>query len=382
MPAPAAPRGPSPLRAPAPGRPPEVAILCSAHGFGHTARQMAVVEALRRRGIDPVLHSAAPRAVVEDYLGPTRLRPARLDVGIVQADALSEDVAETARRAAALCADTVVDELAGTLRGVDLAVVDMAPAALEACTRAGVAVVAVGNFDWAWIYGHYAPLRDLAARFGDWQAAHPALFVEPGPGLHGFASVEPAGMIARARPAHRFPADGQRRVLVSFGGFGLGGLDDRLPRVDGLRWVLAPPMAALGRPDVDFVPEVSYPALVGGVHAVFTKPGYGIHTEAARAGTPVLWVDRGAFPEAPHLEAAMAAAGGVKVAGPGPEALAFALEQLWSRPRPAPAAAPGAEAVAEWVCRRVGWEGPGPNGSASGGQGGWTSAPAGLRSSV
>lgn len=334
---------------------PEVAILCSAHGFGHTARQMAVVEALRARGLDPWLYSAAPRVVVEHYLGPTRLRPWRIDVGIRQSDALTEDVEATAREAAERCGDDAVGELAASLRGVDLAVVDMAPAALEACRRAGVPAVAVGNFDWAWIYGHYPPLRGLAERFAEWQAPHPALFVEPGPGLFGFASVEPAGLVARHRPAHRFPRDGRRRVLVSFGGFGLDGLDTWLPRLDGVCWVLAPPMPPLPRPDVEFVPEVSYPALVGGVDAVLTKPGYGIHTEAAHAGTPVVWVDRGAFPEAPSLEAAMWAQGGVKLPEPGPRALSEALSSLFSRPRPAPLPAPGAAWVAHHVCVRLGW---------------------------
>jgi hypothetical protein len=138
----------------------------------------------------------------------------------------------------------------------------------------------------------------------------------------------------------------ERGVLVSFGGLGLDGLDARLPRIDGVTWLLAAPMPRLDRPDCAFVEGVPYPALVAGADAVLTKPGYGIFAEAALAGTPVVWVPRGAFPEAPFLEAAMRARGDE----PAGHDLAGAVRRALVR-RPVPYEARGAERLAREITR-------------------------------
>lgn len=46
---------------------------------------------------------------------------------------------------------------------------------------------------------------------------------------------------------------------------------------------------------------VAYEDLVGAVDAVITKPGYGIVSDAIGAATPVVYTDRGDFPEYPIL---------------------------------------------------------------------------------
>ena len=307
-----------------------VALVCSAHGFGHLTRQLALAEGLLARGHEPIVVTAAPDAVLDDYLPGVARVPWRVDVGLVQADSLTEDPEATAAAVARVSAEERIDALAAELRGFERVVVDLAPAGLEAARRAGVSALAVGNFDWPWIYRHYPALRGTAAQLARWQAAHPAAQLRPGPDLTGFAQVHEAGLLGRRRPAVRVA---ERAVLVSFGGLGLADIDARLPRLDGVTWVVAAPMPRLDRPDVRYVEGVSYPALVAGADAVLTKPGYGIHAETVLAGTPVVFLDRGAFPEAPFLEAAMLARGDVKVAGEvGP-----ALDEVWSRPRPAPA---------------------------------------------
>jgi len=326
-----------------------VAIVCSAHGFGHVARQLALAEALRARGVEPALFTAAPAAVVRGYLPGADLRPWTVDVGIAQADSLREDIPETRRRLETVCSDAAIDRLAARLAGFDRVVVDCAPAALAACRRAGVAALAVGNFDWAWIYRRYPRLADWAETFAAWQAPHPAIALSPGPGMQGFARVEPGGLLGRRRPARRVVGPGERAVLVSFGGLGLADVHAWLPRLPGVVYVLSPPMVAPDRPDCLYIDGVPYPALVAGADAVFTKPGYGIFAEAALAGTPIVWVDRGAFPEAPSLEAAMRARGDQKVGAGG---LAAALESLWTRRRPAPVDG-AVEALATYVCGQI-----------------------------
>lgn len=330
-----------------------VPILCSAHGFGHLARQLAVGEALRARGVEPVYYTAAPAEVVTSYLPGAAVVPWVVDVGIAQRDSLTEDPERTLVLLDERVGDARVDALASELAGARVAVVDIAPPALEACRRAGVPALAVGNFDWAWVYRHYPPLHAWSERFAGWQAAHPAVELWPGPGLHGFASVRRAGVLGRRRPAADLAAlrarPDERLVLVSFGGFGLDAVERLLPRLDGVRWVLAPPMPALGRSDAAYVTDVPYPALVAGVDAVLTKPGYGIYTEAALAGARLVWVDRGAFPEAPWLEAAMRARGDRKARSADAEGFAHALLARLGDARPAPVADAAVEVVADAV---------------------------------
>ncbi len=325
-----------------------VAVLVTAHGFGHLTRQLAIGAALRDQGIEPVFYTAAPRLVLAGTLADPDHVTWAIDVGLAQPDSLRVDLARTQALLAERCSDPAVDRLAAHLAGQDLmgVIADAPPPGLEAARRAGLPAVAVANFDWAWIYDHFPALAPWAARFRAWQAPHQALHLWPGPGLTGFQGVTEGPLVGRRRPAHVFP-DTHRHVLVSFGGLGLADLDRRLPQLPGVRWVLAPPMAPLERPDVFWVRDVPYPALVAGVDAVLTKPGYGILAEAMLAGTPLAWLPRQDWPETPFLAEPMAARGDVKVTG-GVDA---ALATLWSRPRPVPHArsGSGAELAAGWI---------------------------------
>ncbi len=313
-----------------------IGIVASAHGYGHATRDAVLARTLVARGHRVTLFSAAPAAVLGQDLDVV---PLLADVGLVQADSLSEDLVATRARLEAFRLDWA------PLEGVDRLVVDISPFALEAARRAGVPTVAMGNFDWAWIYRHYPVLGDWAATFARWQAPHRAVALAPGPGLDGFCEVVPGGLLARSAPPVRIA---NRAVLACFGGFGINALDAMLPELPGLTWVLAPPMPRLSRPDALYVDDVPFPALVGGVDALFTKPGYGVLAEATVAGTPIVYLDRGAFPEAPYLEAHLRSRGDEKVAAE-PGAIAEGLSRLWSRPRPPARPGDDREAVADAV---------------------------------
>jgi hypothetical protein len=330
-----------------------VALVCSAHGFGHVTRQLVLADALAARGAAPTIFTAAPPALLAGVGHP--IVPWVADVGIAQRDSLTEDVPATLARLVDNAGDDAIDALAAALAGFDRVVVDIAPPALEAAHRAGVPAVAVGNFDWAWIYRHYPALAPWAARFAAWQAPHPGLALSPGPGLTGFRHVTPFGVVGRRRAPVRIA---ERAALVCFGGFGLERLDALLPRVDGLTWVLAPPARPLDRPDVRYVADVDFVALLGGADVVFTKPGYGVFAEAALAGTRMVWVDRGAFPEAPWLERVMVARGDVKVeggsdgvaaAGVAAAGVAGAIAARLATPRPAAVASDAPERLAAHI---------------------------------
>ena len=332
-----------------------IGILCSAHGFGHVARQLAVAEVLMDRGADVEVWTAAPREVVHDYLPRLRVRSTRLDVGLVQSDSLHEDLPATADALRHYASEAHVRDVAEALEAAsfDAIVVDAPPVALEAARRLGVPAVLASNFDWAWIYSHYSELREISARFAAWQEPHPALRMTPGTPMTDFARVDDIGVVGRWRPPKR-PAGTsleEQLVLVSFGGFGLHGLDALLPVVAGVRWLLAPPMAPLDRPDCTFVTDLSYPAMVGGVDRVLTKPGYGIYGEAALGRTQVLLLPRRGFPESPYLTRAFVDRGDVLLDDASPSTLRAHLECVLRGPvrRPPPVAADGAVRVAERV---------------------------------
>jgi hypothetical protein len=361
-----------------------LAFVITAHGYGHASRQMEVIRVLLERRPDAraIVLSVAPESVFEDYLGAlpnlyerVRIVPYRADVGLVQKDGLAMDREATLRALSAAWsnAEGAEDALARELAAhrPDLVIADVPPVAFGAASRLGVPSIAVGNFDWASIYGAYAekdaafvPWRELALR---WHArASAALHLEPGPPLSGFARCVEVGVVARrllvdvrgVRERLGIPA-GHRAVLVSFGGFGLDDAARRIPRVPGITWILAPPMADLRRDDARFIGAeagIPYVALLAACDATFTKPGYGIVAEATAHRTRVVYTDRGDFPEYPHLVRWLhehAPAAFVPSAELGSErgaaALARALEEVFAAPDRWPDRADGGERVADEV---------------------------------
>jgi hypothetical protein len=309
-----------------------------------------------------VVLAAAPEAVFRDYLSAAPgvsarvdVVPYRADVGLVQRDGLVMDHEATLRALGRRFGDpeAAVAELAAALavHRPAAVVADIPPVAFAAAARLGVPAVAAGNFDWAWIYGYYAarepayaPYARLCAR---WQAlATAAVHLEPGPPLTGFGKGVDAAPVARrllvdARAVRERLAvpSGDRAVLVSFGGFGLGDAARRIPRIAGVTWILAPPMDDLGRADTRFAPGEPYLGLLAACDAVLTKPGYGIVCEAARQRTRLLYTDRGDFPEYPWLVRWMTEntpavhVPAAELGAPrGPEVLGEAIERLFALP--------------------------------------------------
>ena len=296
---------------------------------------MEIVRTLlhRRPELSATLLSVVPEAVFRDYLGAepeisarVSIVPFRADVGVVQRDGLSMDHDATLTALGDRFGDprddgpgSGVDRAAGALAEVlavhapRVIVADVPPLAFAAARRLGVPSVAVASFDWSWIYAYYA---ERTPRFAAWAAlfrrlqglATAAVHLPPGPPLEGFTRVVEAAPIARLplvdvqRVRDRLGVPrGHRAVLASFGGFGLGDASRRIPRVDGVTWILAPPMEDLGRDDTRFITREPYLAVLAACDAVLTKPGYGIVCEAARSHTRVLYTDRGDFPEYPWL---------------------------------------------------------------------------------
>ena len=148
--------------------------LCSSsHGFGHAARDAAVLQELRR--LRPewtlVLSSGLPPVVLSLLLGDASIqqRPCQWDVGMVQADALGVDQAATlgaldqlAQRLPALI-EAEAQWL--TSQGQPVLILgDIPPAAAALAQRTQSPLVWMSNFGWDDIY---APLGPAFQRWAD-----------------------------------------------------------------------------------------------------------------------------------------------------------------------------------------------------------------------
>jgi len=210
------------------------------------------------------------------------------------------------------------------LRQLDAAfvVADIPPLALEAARLAGVPAMAIGNFTWDWIFRDYPGGEDAADVLGEvYRRAGRAFRLPLAGGFETIPNVTDLAFIAR-RATHA-PADtrarlglpGGRLALVSFGGYGVSGMNlDALSRTTG--WTLLVSASVPFGPDRVPLAQVGtrgalhpldepamygvglrYEDVVAAVDVVVTKPGYGIISECLANDTALLYTDRGHFIE-------------------------------------------------------------------------------------
>lgn len=315
--------------------------------------------------------TAAPEALVRrEVAPPLDIRPLVCDVGVVQRNALEIDESETVVRCRAF--DAHFDQLAETeavfLRshGAKVVLGDVPHLAFAAAARAGIPSIALANFSWDWIYAHLArrhPALSVSAELAA-QAYRNAelLLVLPFAGdLRAFARREPVGMVAR-RPRlereevrRRLDLSGERRpiVLLSFGGVGFPALTPELLGRNGPFRCVAPSELTVER--LDRI-GLRFPDVVSAADVIVSKPGYGIVTDAIGARTPLVYVERGDFPEYPIMVAEMQQwLPSVQVSSEKLRSgqLDESVEQVLQKPWPASPDLGGAARAAEQILARV-----------------------------
>jgi len=305
----------------------------SGHGFGHASRSIEVINAVlaKRPEVRIGVRTAAPRWLFDlTVKGKVAFSTLECDTGVVQLDALSLDEADSIRRASAFHSDLVTRAASETrvLRelGAGLIVGDIPPLAFAVGASAGIPTIALGNFTWDWIYADYPRVRLapslMPAIRGAYGKATMGLRLPMSGGFDTVSNVKDIPFIARHATLTReqvckilkLPTD-RPLVLVSFGGFGLPGLDTTAVSKFKKYNVIATSNAPMSRakkdtPTVDkkgtfitineeamYDAGVRYEDLVGASEAVVTKPGYGIISECIANDTAVLYTSRGHFPE-------------------------------------------------------------------------------------
>jgi L-arabinokinase len=282
-----------------------IVFYVSGHGFGHASRAIELIEEIVRVRTDVrvTVRTAAP-AWIFGRAPATVVEAAETDTGAAQIDSLHVDENETARSAAAFYRDfdrRVRDEAdrLGQLRA-DLVLGDVPPLAFSAAALAGVASCAIANFTWDWIYDAYPSVHRTApgvvpeiARA--YATTTLALRLPFHGGFESMPVVRDIPLIARYSQRDRSDTrkllgiDPAKPVaLVSFGAYGV-----RLP-LDDLRRSRDISVLAFDRDPPD---GLRYEDIVAAADVVVSKPGYGIVSECAANGTPLLYTSRGHFIE-------------------------------------------------------------------------------------
>jgi hypothetical protein len=307
---------------------PSVFFYISGHGFGHSVRQVAIINALGARlpTHDLFVCTSAPRRLFDQTVCvPFTFVDEPTDTGVVQIDSVRLDERATIAIASQFyrtLASRAANE-AAALHASDarLVIADAPPLGCAAAAAAGIPAIVVANFTWDWIYEGYGPerhnARDLLPIIRDAYSRASEGWRLP---LHGgFATVprvRDIPFVARHARRDRSRADVRRElslpddkplVLASFGAYGVNGLESiRFDCLDAVHLVMTAPSAEApsNHGPAQWIAEeeiyargLSYVDLVAAVDVVVTKPGYGIIADCVANHTAMLYTERGRFVE-------------------------------------------------------------------------------------
>ncbi len=304
--------------------PPRIAFYISAHGFGHAARQAAIVRELHQRGVQVYIRSAAPQkffdGLIADY------HHAHYDAGIIQHDALSVDGRASLQRYADFLtqqAALIQHELDFVREcGINLIVSDMPPVALDIAAEAGIPGVAITHFTWDWVYEHYldanpeyrSVVESITASYKRATLALQMPFAHPFP---MFSRVEPIALVIN--PATRSRAtvraelsipEHSRMALLSMGGVGWGRTDvSALGTLTGWTFLVMPHIWDDVRhlPNVRLIPTGydGYHNLIAAADVLIGKAGGSTTSECIAHRTPIIYTIRDDYRENSLLRAAL-----------------------------------------------------------------------------
>ena len=216
---------------------PNIIYYISSHGYGHAARQQAVIKELSARGVAVYVRTATPEKF---FKSAKHIHHQRYDIGMIQHDALHFDIPASLQ----WMADFLSQQEALIQGEIDfiqqndirLIVSDMPAIACEIAWRVGLPSVVMTHFTWDWVYEHYTtdyPQYQYVVDTIREQYAKATLSLQmqlpiPHP-FEMFANVEPTPLIynattqtrAEVRAKFDIPED-MPMILLSMGGHDWG----------------------------------------------------------------------------------------------------------------------------------------------------------------
>ncbi|TGK19356.1 glycosyl transferase [Leptospira fluminis] len=305
------------------------------HGFGHISRSLEAITFLlstRPEWSATIVSERAEefsRTLVKNpnwIASRERIvfRKAKTDVGIVQKDSLGMDLEATEAEIRNF-RDSKSEWLEKEIRFVkaekfDLLWSDASSLPFVLSSELGIRSVFLGNFTWDFIYSHYKKhtLDSFAEEIRrEYSFCDLGLILPFSCPISCLPKTREIGLLGRkpglSKEAARLQFGFEKDVLYYLFSFGAYGIEP-----GRFRWkdwnpakerivtsgteLKGPAPNSLG---VVSVPPCHYPDLIAACDFVLTKPGYGILSESFLAGTPVLYTDRGDFPEYPYLVKAL-----------------------------------------------------------------------------
>lgn len=329
-----------------------VVAYVSGHGFGHSAREVTILRDLPLE-ISLYVKTTAPEWFWRtEVKRPFTLIPDAFDVGCLQTDSLTVDVAATKAAWGAIDQHNRArrDEERAWLESVGARVVltDVASFPLTL----GVLSVCVANFTWADIYAEYPGFEPIVAQL-EAEYAQATLLLEAGLALPMpyFPRRESVGLVARTSPFTPDNGGDGFRALIYAGNWGLPFPWERLTDFPSWQFVtLTPPPVPVANLTVLPRDAMPHEALVASVDVVISKAGYGLVGECMAAGTPLIYGPREGFAEFAALDAALQAwDGGIRLTDAAFRAADWPLAQVPSKGSVPRLPAPGGARIVERV---------------------------------
>jgi UDP:flavonoid glycosyltransferase YjiC (YdhE family) len=295
------------------------AYFVTPHGFGHAARAAAVMNAIRSQNAEAVfdIYTLVPQWFFEDSIqGAINYHSLKTDIGLIQSNAMSEDLPATLQALQAFFSDLpdTVKKLAKEMESLrfDAIISDISPLGLKLAAALGIPGYLVENFTWDWIYEYYLEsypeFETYIKIFGQiYQKATFHIQAEPvcQPGPCSFTSrpISRTPCLERQQIRRLLDIPAQKQtVLVT-----MGGIPTRfqfLEQLSQMKDVIFVIPGSSERVDfhgnLRFLPhhsEFYHPDLMTAADAVLGKSGYSTLAEAYWAGIPFGYFSRFGFRE-------------------------------------------------------------------------------------
>ena len=295
----------------------------SAHGFGHAAQVVPVLNTLGQLVPDlrVILRTTVPASFFKDRLViPWELNAVQQDVGCIQNGPLTIDVEATWReheRFHATWTDRIQHEVTAMKAALpNVVIADTPYLALAAGKAAAIPTVALASFTWDLVLKKYCRASDNSYQQliqfirGSYANADIALRITPASRIDVFTNMIDIGPIAspaspeRDRLASALAlASNERTVLVGFGGIPLTSLPlEQMEQLDHYRFLFDGPVPP-GYSRIHSTKSLpfSFKTLLASVDVIVTKPGYGTIVEVVALHQPVVYVRRYNFADEPPL---------------------------------------------------------------------------------
>lgn len=313
----------------------QISAFVSGHGFGHISRSLEAILQILIRNPEWTATIHSPRGEefasslnVSGIWGKVRsrirFRKTRSDVGIVQKDSLGMDLDSTESEILEFKKnkDYLIETETEYLKKERPEIIWSDSSSLPFLISSNLRIPSLflGNFTWDYIYSYYK--SSIFQKYSEelnkeYALCDLGLVLPLSCPVTSIPKTKKIGLLGRkpnlnkeeARRYYGFE-EGIEYYLFSFGAYGIDSShfdwrewdpSKRRIVIGGIEWKIE----AKNNLGIVTIPLCHYPDLLRASDFVLTKPGYGILSESYFAGTPILYTDRGNFPEYKYLVEAL-----------------------------------------------------------------------------